>query len=252
MLLAKLSQELHSMDKQIVRDCRRWIFGWSLLAVVLAGCAEGPFNGGGTWNPYLKKEWEKDEQRGPTFHTKMQQLKQLKAQAATLPVDRQEALATEMALRYREEGNTLLRGAVVGVMGQLRSANVDDALTAAMQDSDAEVRILAARALGARGNEMSLQTLAKAMGNESNLDVRMAITRELSNFKNSPEATRALALALDDNDAALQYRAIQSLELVTGRNYGVNARAWREYLAGGNPPAQTPSVADRVKGWKLW
>lgn len=231
---------------------RMLVLGWCLLAAIIAGCADGPFNGGGTWNPFLKKEWDKDEQRGPTFHTKMKQLKDLKAQVASLPADKQEALAGEMSLRYRQEGNTLLRGAVVGVLGQLKNANVDETLATAMLDTDPDIRILAARALGQRGNEMSLQTLTKAMGNESTLDVRLAITRELSHFKNSPEATRALALALDDNDAALQYRAIQSLEEVTGRSYGVNVRSWRDYLAGGNPPPYTPSMAERVKGWQLW
>jgi HEAT repeats len=239
-----------------MRTARR-IFNWWLLplylcALLVSGCADGPLNGGGTMNPWLRKEWDRDERRGPTFHTKMQQLRETAANAASLPPERQQQLASEMTERYRTEENSLLRGAIVKALGQLRSANVEDVLSLAVKDDDTEVRLAAVKALGDRGDEQSLRTLASAMSNESNLDVRIAAATALGKFKNSPDATRALALALDDNDAALQYRAIQSLEQVTGRNYGVNVGAWREYLAGGNPTTPTPSVADRMKAWSWW
>jgi hypothetical protein len=83
--------------------------------------------------------------------------------------------------------------------------------------------------------------------------VRIAIATQLGKFRNSPEATRALSLALEDNDAALQHQAINSLTQVTGRSYGMSVPAWREYLAGGNPPTPpAPSVAEKVKEWVWW
>jgi HEAT repeats len=228
---------------------RNWL---CLLCLCLCGCAEGPFNGGGTLNPWLRKEWAKDEARGPTFHTKMNQLRSTASQAHRLPAEQQESLATQLSEQYRTEGNTVLRAAIVSALGGLRSANVDDTLALAIKDNETEVRLAAAKALGNRGNESALQILSGAMSTESQVDVRMALADSLGRFKNSPEATRALGLALNDNDAALQYRAIQSLETVTGRRYGVNVPAWREYLAGGNPPTYTPSLAETVKGWSWW
>lgn len=220
---------------------------------LLVGCADGPFNGGGTWNPWLRQEWEKDERRGPTFHTQIQQLKELADSVPSLPANRQEELSREMLERYRNEANPLLRAAVIRVVGRLKGSAVDETLKAALTDTEVEVRIAAVKALGQRGNEEALQQLASAMSSESDLDVRIAVAAELKRFKNSSEATRALALALDDNDAALQHQAIQSLEQVTGRSYGMSVPAWREYLAGGNPtPPPGPSLADRVKGWVWW
>src|SRR5688500_14658736 len=116
------------------------MFRWSntclmLMAVVLpalAGCADGPFNGGGTFNPWLRREWEKDERRGPTFHTQMQQLKELADSAGYEPADRQEQIAQEMMERYRNEPNPLLRGAVIKVVGYVNGSVVDETLTAAM------------------------------------------------------------------------------------------------------------------------
>ena len=220
---------------------------------LLSGCADGPFNGGGSWNPWLRKEWEKDERRGPTFHTQRKQLQELSDSAPMQSAERQEVLAQEMLERYRNEANPLLRQAVVKVVGRLNASTVDDTLQAAMKDDDPQVRITAVKALGQRNNEVALTTLAEAITEDSNLDVRIAVAGELKRWKSSPEATRALAAALEDNDAALQHQAIASLEQVTGRSYGMNAPAWREYLAGGNPPTPpAPSVAERVKGWVWW
>jgi hypothetical protein len=220
---------------------------------LLSGCADGPFNGGGSWNPWLRKEWEKDERRGPTFHTQRKQLQELADTAPVQSPERQELLAQEMLERYRNEPNPLLRQAVVKVVGRLNASTVDETLQVAMKDDDSQVRIAAVKALGQRGNEAALETLAAAIGEDTDLDVRIAVAGELKRWKNSQEATRALATALDDNDAALQHQAIASLEQVTGRSYGMNAPAWREYLDGGNPPTPpAPSVADRLKDWVWW
>jgi HEAT repeat protein len=157
-----------------------------------------------------------------------------------------------MLERYRNEANPLLRQAVVKVAGRCNGSTVDDTLRAAIKDDNQMVRIEAVKALGNRGNEDALKLLASAMAEEGDLDVRIAVAGELRKFKNSHEATRALAMALEDNDAALQHQAIASLEQVTGRSYGMSVPAWREYLAGGNPPTPPgPSFAERMKGW-VW
>jgi hypothetical protein len=232
-----------------LRVCCLLVCGLGLLS----GCADGPFNGGGRWNPWLRKEWEKDEQHGPTFHTQREQLQELAESAPIQSPQRQEMLAQEMVERYRNEANPLLRQACIKVVGRLNASTVDETLQAAMKDDDPQVRIAAVKALGQRNNEIALETLAAAITEDADLDVRIAVASELKRWKSSPEATRALASALEDNDAALQHQAIVSLEQVTGRSYGMNAPAWREYLAGGNPPTPpATSVAERVKGWVWW
>ena len=74
----------------------------------------------------------------------------------------------------------------------------------------------------------------------------LAAARGLASYR-GPAAERALAIALDDKDPALQYRAMQSLREISDRDYGNNAVAWREYLRGGNPaPPEGPSIVERI------
>ena len=75
----------------------------------------------------------------------------------------------------------------------------------------------------------------------------MAAARELRRF---PERTayQALGLALQDDDPALQYRAIESLKAASGKDYGNNLQAWQQFAEGQDPgPEYTPSVADRLR-----
>jgi hypothetical protein len=95
-----------------------------------------------------------------------------------------------------------------------------------------------------------LQALGNAVGGDSNLDVRIAATRALQNFK-EPAAIHALSIALDDRDPALQKVAMESLHESTGKDYGMSVVAWREYVKGGNPaPPPGPSIASRLQ--ELW
>ena len=81
---------------------------------------------------------------------------------------------------------------------------------------------------------------------DKDVDVRLAAADALGKIK-SPEAVKALAVALDDRDPALQYAGVQSLKTITGRDLGPDVQAWKQVAAGENPPMATPTVAERLK-----
>ena len=59
---------------------------------------------------------------------------------------------------------------------------------------------------------------------------------------------KALAVALEDQDPALQRRAVLSLEKVTGRDLGPDVNAWRQLVREGNvAPAKTTSLANQLR-----
>jgi HEAT repeat protein len=121
----------------------------------------------------------------------------------------------------------------------------------AMSDESGHVRIAAAKALGRQPTQEGFQALSRAVESDSDLDVRIAAARELSQFK-AFDAPEALRPALDDNDPALQLAAMQSLQSLTGHSeYGNHVPTWREYLDGSNPaPPPGPTLAQRWQ--QLW
>ena len=77
------------------------------------------------------------------------------------------------------------------------------------------------------------------------VDVRLAAGRALGQL-GGDDAVAALRPALDDPDPALQYRAMQSLREITGKDFGDNVVSWREYVRGEGAPAEI-SLVDRMK-----
>lgn len=75
----------------------------------------------------------------------------------------------------------------------------------------------------------------------------MAAARELRRFQD-PLAYQALGLALQDEDPALQYRAVESLREASGKDYGNDLQAWQQFAQGQDPgPEYSPSVAERLR-----
>jgi HEAT repeat protein len=109
------------------------------------------------------------------------------------------------------------------------------------------VRVACCKALGRRGENVSVESLATALRSDEDIDVRLAATEALGQIK-SRESIQALAVALDDRDPAMQYVGVESMKSITGQDYGPDVQTWRQVAAGQSPPPITPpSVAERVR-----
>ena len=143
--------------------------------------------------------------------------------------------------------SAFLRTAAVETLGGLRVPESDEGLRIALKDADSSVRITACQAWGKRRNRESIERLAETLGSDTDVDVRIAAARELGRFSD-PVAYQALSLALEDDDPALQYRAVESLKLGSGKNYGNDFSAWQKFAQGQDPgPEYVPSLAERVR-----
>jgi HEAT repeat protein len=100
-----------------------------------------------------------------------------------------------------------------------------------------------------RRTEQAVTELGRTLASDTDLDVRMAAARALGTF-NDRAAIESLGVALDDPDPALQYCAIQSLRTATGRDYGGDVAAWRQAAQGIEPTNfERPSFAQRWLSW---
>jgi len=193
------------------------------------------------------KEWRDDEKYGATFHTRLEELTSLRKNADDLSPDEQVRTSQQLLHALAADPSPLYRRHVVRTLSALPTPAANEGLRRAIQDSDPSVRIAACEAWASRGGDESLRLLSGVVGSDADLDVRIAATRELANFK-SPAAVHALGLALDDPDPALQHRAVQSLKTVTGEDFGNNVPAWRQFVRGGPVPrADEPTIAERLR-----
>lgn len=215
-----------------------------LFAATIAsfGCVENPL-----YQMWYRKEWQQDEKYGATFRTKLDELAELRDGADALSPAEQTRLATQMSRVIASDPSPLYRVQLVRTLAEFETPVAAEGLKTALKDDDANVRVAACEAWSRRGGEQAVQVLAGVVGSDTDLDVRLAATRELAKFPQQSAVT-ALGLALNDSDPALQYRAVQSLKAVTGQELGDDVPAWREYIASGRTITRDePSVAERLR-----
>jgi HEAT repeat protein len=117
-------------------------------------------------------------------------------------------------------------------------------LTAGMSDPESSVRIVCCKAWAIRGGREAIDPLSNALKDDPNFDVRMAAARSLGKIKDT-SAALPLADALNESDPALQRRLVESLKTVSGRDYGNDINAWRQY-------ARSGSAKDEAVAAKPW
>lgn len=240
------------MNPRFAKSAAGWLAACA-LGGSLSGCADGIVPEMRSLNPWVRKQWAEDEKFGPTFHRKVADLAALRSSARSLSPEDRERIAQELAGRLKDEQSSAMRIELVRALGDLPAPSAQAALAAALTDENAQVRMVACTSLGEHQTGDAMQALGNAVAHDADLDVRIAAARELGRFRD-PAAAQALRVALDENDAALQGVAMQSLSGITGRReYAGSASAWREYLDGGNPaPPPRPSLAETIQKYWYW
>jgi HEAT repeat protein len=199
-------------------------------------------------NPFRRQEWQLDEAYQPTFHRQQEEMAEVRKLASRMSSSDQDHWAGEMEHILRTHNNPLLRAEAVKTLAALSTPSADRALQLAGEDDDANVRIAACRAWGQRGGKDSVAALARILGSDTDLDVRITCAGELAAFSD-PVAYRALGLAIDEDNPALTWRAIRSLRTSSGRDFGNNLAAWQQFAQGSDPGPDTPlSIAERLRG----
>ena len=212
----------------------------------VSGCMTGPFSGVAKWRPDLRREWKEDAVFGPTLHQQVEDLQKLRNTAETLSPTEQETWSQRLVELAQSNASPVLMEALVRTLGVLPTETAATALRTAVKHAEPDVRSAACLAWSERGGTEAADQLATVAGADTNQDVRLTALRELSRFPGKKTVT-TLGVALDDRSPAVQWRAMQSLKVVTGLDYGDNVPAWREFVSGGNPGAERrPSVAERV------
>ncbi len=225
--------------------------------VALCGCA----NGWGTEWFIFRPDPDRDVAEAPS--TRIRRAQELAARVPRMSPEEQQQATEELGAGLRAELNPNVRMALVRTLALLPTAQADELLKAAVNDPDVDVQIAACESWGRRGTPQAVQVLADVLHSQSNVDVRLAAARALGDMPQwsgkwgslgkdgelQQQAIAALGSALDAPNVALQRRAVLALEQVTGRYYGEDVEAWRQFVQGVDVPPREYTVAERVRRW---
>ena len=225
-----------------------------ILAVIavglFTGCAEGPLWRMGRYTPWAQNQWAEEEKIADTLFKQKKAVVAKVDAAVGAPVERQQEVAYELSEIANRSPVLLLRLHAVDQLGRLKCPAAVDALANAAQDSNFDVRLAAIKSFERLPASAAIPNLQQMVGSDTNIDVRLAATRALGKFPGR-RAVSAISLALNDSDPALQLRAAESLQAVTGESFGRDIPRWQEYVtslpAVGGLNEGSTQIADQMK-----
>lgn len=201
------------------RGARVW-----LVLPLLAGCSG--------WLPWTAndKAAKNAQLYGPTANQRIKSLQSEGKAARAEGEARQVEFTRGLASTLLEEHDARVRCEIVGIAGQFDTASAVAICKGALQDPDERVRLKACEVWKDRGGPEAVQVLAIRYRTDREHDVRLRALRMLGELRDEA-AVPVLAEALEDSDPAVQYRAVASLKLVSGRDLGNDVNVWREWAA---------------------
>ena len=196
----------------------------------LTGCMDGPFYAVKRMNPYFQSEWRKDRELGPTFEDRIEELRLLDQQIASMPPQEQQTWATRLEKVVSEDSSPEVRARAVQVIGKLPSEAAERALNVASTDEVEKVRMSACKAWKDHSGTAARDMLLSLATNDESNSVRQCAIESLATF-NDAEVLRNMGTLLEDPSPAVQYQVAQSLERLTGEKLGGDIDGWKQYVA---------------------
>lgn len=225
-----------------------------LTTVVLyqiVGCAEGPLWRSGQYNPWVRNQWAEEEKIADTLFTRKRRMESVVAQAANASIDVQEEAALALSDIIFRDKVLLMRLHAVQLLGKLSCPTAQETLMKASRDNEKDIRLAAVRSWKTMSPDVAVGQLQEIIGSDTDIDVRLAATEALGAFPGRASVA-ALGMSLNDRDPALQIRATESLQRVTGESLGRNVVAWQEYVRNVSPDTMnraleaTGAIPERV------
>jgi hypothetical protein len=209
--------------------CR--LSGLCLLIACTFGCASsGQKASAQKWyDPFgLFAEQEGPKTKIVTTNQRIKILRELIKKAPSLPPEEQQRATDELCQALPKEEDILVRSEMLRALAVLPSPRAEAMLKAGLRDADQDVRIACCQAWATRGGAEANRILCETLTADTDTDVRLAAGRALGDLKDA-DAIPALGLALDDANPAIQFRATQSLQAITGKKFET-VKEWRDYI----------------------
>jgi len=221
-----------------------WVIAVCTAALSGTSCADFGSQQSNSYWPFADK---KDTVPGvQTARERIDAIKLLAKEAPSKSPAEQTRVSADLAAQLQREQDPLLRIELLTALAAFNTPAATAMLDAGLADNDVQVREACCAAWAKRGGDEAVDALTRALASDTNLDVRLAAARALGETR-SPRAVAPLGEALSDADPALQFRAVESLRAVSGRDFGDDLGAWQQFAKGGPVDTKTPSLAERLR-----
>lgn len=219
-----------------------------LLLIGATGCLDGPLFALKKMNPYFRREWAKDVAIGPTYYERIEELRLLKTQLASMSEEEQSKWLVHLDAIVKHDPSPEMRREAVLALGSVRSEQSVSIIQFAANDNAAKVRMAVCKAIANQSETAAYPILQKMLKDEDEDGVQKEAVLALGNF-NSTESKGMLTAVLQEKSPAMQFVATEALGKSTGLHYGGDVAKWKSYLAGEAPEDTPPSIADRAAEW---
>ena len=213
--------------------------------IPLTGCAATSERANGLFAKMFSKETPEQKLHIKTPDDRIKELKQLAKVAKKKTPEEQQPLVGALSEEYRQENIPSVRRQLLKTLALFPQPQALATIVSGLEDKDLETRRMACSCLGMRGGEDSVRELTRIISSDTNVDVRLAAVRAMGGTRDKG-ALMPLAEALVDPDPAVQARAEEGLTTISGRHFGNNVEAWKEYAQTGASTAPEMSVAERL------
>lgn len=177
---------------------------------------------------------------------RVKELRKLAKGAKRQPAAEQEGNVARLSDDFQRESDPWVRREILRALAHFPQPASGSVLVSALADNDIETRRTACLALGVRGDDIAVRELARVVSSETNQDVRIAAVKALGASGNQ-QSLVPLSEVMLDADPALQAQAQESLVTVSGRDYGSDVEAWRQFAQSGKSDAPEISFAEKLR-----
>lgn len=151
----------------------------------------------------------------PQPKDRLEAIRELGENANSVPVESHEKYAQTLSSIVHEDTDAVMRRAALLAISKFRTPITEETIRYAEKDHDPEVRQALCEAWKNYGGDTAVMEIIRILNTDSDLDIRHSAIAVLGELKDE-RAIVALEVPLTDQDPALQYFTIQSLQKITG------------------------------------
>ena len=218
-----------------------------LALSTLVGCVDGPLYELKKLNPVIQSQWKKDQERGPTYYQRMEELDLVAKQIATMEPSEQARWINTIGQIAQTDTSPEIRWRSVQTLSKvIQQPAAVDAIMKVSQDKNDKVRIAVSQALKKQVTPETTQTLLAMASSDKSESVRLAAVESLGMHK-SDEVKVFLTKQINERSPAMQYSASLALKDFTGKDFKGDVPLLKRYLNGENVEPKEPTFYEAVQ-----